>query len=401
MTVDGVIGSAANAGPLTIGIPASSANNFTAGLLPGSGAGTANATAVYASGTVVLTNANYYTGGTVLQSGTLNFNGFNALGGGNYGGITFNGGTLQYAANFSGNNGTADITGGGAGSVTLAAGGGAIDLNGNTATYSGSIAHGGSGALVIRSSIPGGVLNLAGANNYSGLTTITNATLNANNATGSATGSGNVVVQNKGVLAGPGAVAGSVTVAAGGTLAPGGFDVFDIGGSLTLNAGATTTLAVQHAPLSNGVVNVTGTLAEGGGLIVTNIGTGALTNGDSFQLFNAANFTGAFTSLTLPTLATNLSWNTNTLATEGLISVVALASPTISGIEINSNDLSISGSGGVDSWRCIVLSATNLVTPQWLPVATNQFDASGNLSLTLTNAVDPNTPQMYYKLQLQ
>ncbi len=42
-------------------------------------------------GTVVITNANYYFGGTLLQSGTLAINGIFALGGANYGGLTFNG----------------------------------------------------------------------------------------------------------------------------------------------------------------------------------------------------------------------------------------------------------------------------------------------------------------------
>jgi autotransporter-associated beta strand protein len=401
LTVDGLVGSAAGAGPLTIGLPPSSANNFTAGLLPGTGTGTANPTPVYATGTVMLTNANSYTGGTVLQSGTLNINGSYALGGANYGGLTFNGGTLQYAVNFPGNNGTADLTSAGGTGMTLAAGGGAIDLNGNTVTYAGAFGNGGSGALVVKSSLAGGVLNLNGANNYSGATTVTNATLSANNASGSATGSGNVLVQNQGVLAGPGAVGGAVTVASGGTLAPGGFSVFDIGRDLTLAAGASTTLAVQHSPLNNTVVNVTGTLTEGGVLTVTNTGTSALTNGDSFQLFNAGNFTGAFSAVSLPALATNLVWNTNTLAAEGLLSVVALAPPTIANIQIAGNDLTIIAAAGADSWRCVILSATNLVAPQWTPVVTNQFDARGNFSLTLTNAVNPGQTQTFYRLQLQ
>jgi len=100
----------------------------------------------------VLTNANTYTGGTVLQSGTLNINGIYALGGANYGGLTFNGGTLQYATNFSGN-GSGDLTSMGTAGVTLASGGGTIDLNGNAVTCAGSIGNGGSGALLIESSL--------------------------------------------------------------------------------------------------------------------------------------------------------------------------------------------------------------------------------------------------------
>jgi len=394
LTVDGLVGSAAGAGPLTIGI----VNNNTPALVPGTGSGTANA-AVYATGTVVLTNANYYTGGTVLQSGTLNINGIYALGGANYGGVIFNGGTLQYAANFTGNNGSADLTSVGTAGITLAAGGGTIDLNGNSVTYSGSIGNGGSGSLLVKSSLAGGTLTLSSANNYSGTTMVTNATLNANNTSSSATGSGNVLVQNKGILTGAGGIGGSLAVATGGTLTPGAFNAFDIGGDLSLAVGATTILAIQHSPLSNAVVNVTGTLTEGGALIVTNIGTSALTNGDSFQLFNAANYTGNFSTLTLPSLATNLFWNTNLISINGTLSVSAYVSPAINQTTVDGGNVIISGTGGVPNWNYYLLASTNLVSPNWVPVATNQFDATG--SFTVTNSVNSGSPQMYFRLQLQ
>jgi len=37
----------------------------------------------------------------------------------------------------------------------------------------------------------------------------------------------------------------------------------------------------------------------------------------------------------------------------------------------------------------------------WAPVATNWFDASGNFSITLTNAISAGLGQSFYKLQLQ
>jgi hypothetical protein len=36
---------------------------------------------------------------------------------------------------------------------------------------------------------------------------------------------------------------------------------------------------------------------------------------------------------------------------------------------------------------------------QWTRVATNQFDSSGNFSLS--KPVDPSAPQTYYQIQLQ
>ena len=372
---------------LTIGLPAG-------GLVPGTGPGTANLTPVYATGTVVLTNANYYTGGTILQSGTLNFNGLYALGGGNYGGLMFNGGTLQYAAGFTGLNGSADLTSIGTAGLTLAAGGGTIDLNGNAVTYAGSIGNHGSGALTVKN----GTLTLLGANAYGGNTTVTNTTLVVSNLSGSATGSGAVTVQNGGTLAGNGAVAGSVTLAAGGTLAPNSpGDNLTVGGNLTLANGSKTVLRVQHAPLISDTVIVTGTLIAGGSLWVTNTG-GALANGDSFTLFTAGGFSGGFTNLVLPPLAGGLLWDTNNLYPAGSLSVVSLSSPLIATVQITGTSLTLAGAGGVSSWPFVLLTATNLAGP-WTPVLTNQFDPAGNFNLSTT--VDPAQPQTFYQLRLQ
>ena len=398
-TVGGVVGSTAAAGPLNIGIAASGANGNVPGLLPGTGAGTANTTPVYATGTVVLTNANYFTGGTVLQSGTLNINGLYALGGANYGGLTFNGGTLQYVTNFPGNNGSADLTSIGTAGITLAAGGGTIDVNGNSVTYANSIGNSGSGALTVKSSLTGGKLTLLSNNNYSGDTTVTNAALSVNNSAGSATGTGDVLVQNAGVLSGNGAISGSVTVAAGGTLAVGNTsDSLAVGGNLTLNAGSATLLQVQHSPPANSSVGVGGNLTFGGALTVTNLG-GALTNGDSFLLFDAGGYAGAFASLSLPALATNLVWNTNYLAVNGTLSVAAYLPPFIGPPAVTGTNMTVGGSGGIPGWTYYVLTATNLAAPVWVPVATNQFDVDGTFSFT--NTLPPGLAQQFLRLQLQ
>jgi hypothetical protein len=101
----------------------------------------------------------------------------------------------------------------------------------------------------------------------------------------------------------------------------------------------------------------------------------------------------------LPPLADGLLWDTNTLVTSGTISVVVLTPPLISGIQMSGAGLVISGTGGAASWPYLVLTATNLANPQWTPVATNQFDAVGNF--TITNVIDPGQPQTFYQLQLQ
>ena len=398
LTVDGVIGGATGAGPLTIGIAASAANSNVAGLLPGSGPGTANA-AAYATGTVVLTNANSYTGGTVLKSGTLNVNGINALGGANYGGLTFDGGTLQYAPAFDGN-GTGDLTAPSAG-ITVSAGGGTLDVNGNSVTYSNSFGKNGAGALTVRSSLAGGVLTLMGANTYAGNTTLTNVTLVAGNGNGSATGAGVVVVQNGASLQGAGTLAGSVSVEPGGTLAPGGpFGVLTIGNNVTLAAGSTTLAAIQHSPPACGGLSVGGAFAAGGTLIVTNSGAAAPSAGDSFPLFAASGYSGSFAALTLPALSDGLAWDTNALNSTGVLTVVVTRSPAIGTVSVSGGSLTLTGSNGVGSAKFCLLSSTNLLTPlaNWTRELTNEFDADGRFSVTNTL---PAAPRKFYRLQLQ
>ena len=59
---------------------------------------------------------------------------------------------------------------------------------------------------------------------------------------------------------------------------------------------------------SNAVAQVTGSLAYGGTLIITNLGATAFAAGDSFKLFNAANYSGTFANL-LPVISgINLAW---------------------------------------------------------------------------------------------
>jgi hypothetical protein len=158
-------------------------------------------------------------------------------------------------------------------------------------------------------------------------------------------------------------------------------------------------MQIQHSPLNHDTVALGGTFTAGGTLIVTNVGGDALAAGDTFPLFSAGNYSGAFDHIELPPLTGNLVWNTNTLTASGTISVTTLSSPVIANLAISDGDLVISGAGGVDSWPFYLLSTTNLATGNWTPVATNQFDSAGHFSVT--NALSPNAPQMYFRLQLQ
>jgi autotransporter-associated beta strand protein len=269
--------------------------------------------------------------------------------------------------------------------------------NNNDATFSGRIVNGLGTTAIVKTGT--GTWTLAGTNTYSGGTTINGGTLLVKNAGGSATGSGSVTVNAGGTLAGHGMIAGAVIVSSGGLLAPGGSPGgLTLSNNLTLAPGSTTFLQVQASPLTNDVLEIGGTLIEGGTLTVTNVG-GTLVSGDSFRLFNAGAYAGAFANFILPALAGNLVWNTNALALSGTLSVAAYAPPVIGSISLAGGNLVASGSGGIPFWTYYVLASTNLTAAQWTPVATNQFDTAGNF--VFTNAIGGSARQSFYRLQLQ
>ncbi len=139
---------------------------------------------------------------------------------------------------------------------------------------------------------------------------------------------------------------------------------------------------------------------EGGTLIVSNIGATAFTAGDSFQLFNAASFSGAFANVILPPLSAGLAWNTNNLNTAGTLSVIINARPGFGAVASSGGSLIFTGAGGVANGSFYLLGATNLANPatNWLRLLTNQFDAGGNFDFT--NGFVTNAPQKFYRLQL-
>ncbi len=84
------------------------------------------------------------------------------------------------------------------------------------------------------------------------------------------------------------------------------------------------------------------------------------------------------------------------------ISVVP-AQPGIASFSLSGTNLVINGSNGLSELTYYVLTSTNLALPLhlWTPVATNFLNASGNFTITVTNAVNLNVPQCFYILQMQ
>ena len=300
----------------------------------------------------------------------------------NAGALVLNGGTLKpTAANTAFI--ASDVT------VSVQTNSAVIDTAGFDLGLLAPLLHGGGastdGGLLKRGA---GTLTLSGAGTYTGPTVVSNGTLLANNTVGSATGSGNILVLAGASLGGTGTLSGPLTVQPGGVLAPGAPT-----GTLTLGSPPTLTGTLALALVKSGLnlnnsklALASGTLAFGGTLAVTASGD-ALQVGDTFDLFDAPAFSGAFASLSLPALPTGWSWETNRLAVDGTVAVAGPQGPglhpSFSGPVLqNGTNLLLSGSGGLSNFTYYVLSSTNATLPltNWTMLATNLFDANGNSS---------------------
>jgi hypothetical protein len=210
-------------------------------------------------------------------------------------------------------------------------------------------------------------------------------------------------------LSGSGVVTGLVESVSGSTVAPGtpsttglltisGFDDTNILDGVTI-------MKINKGGLANDELSVTGSLVYGGALVLTNL-SGSLAAGDTFTLFNATGgYSGAFASVgprpNYP--AFGLAWNTNNLALNGSISVVAATvppPPRITGVSLSGITLMIQGSNGIPNESFVLLESTNLAVPLpvWVPVLTNTFDGSGDFSLSVATT---NSPQEFFTLQMQ
>jgi autotransporter-associated beta strand protein len=204
-------------------------------------------------------------------------------------------------------------------------------------------------------------------------------------------------------LSGNGSVKGNITLATAALLAPGSnaIGALTFSNALTFAAGSTNQFELSKTSQTNDVAKVLGNVSLGGTLIVTNL-SGTLAANDSFKLFDAASYSGAFSTVILPPLGAGLAW-TNQLSISGTIAVVSTtpANPPVFGsVSSAGNNLVLSGSNGTPNASFYTLAATNVALPlaNWSRVATNQFDANGYFNLT--NPIDPAMPQLFYRLQL-
>jgi hypothetical protein len=213
-------------------------------------------------------------------------------------------------------------------------------------------------------------------------------------------------------LAGVGRINGSLVVSAGATLSPAGTNV-TLG--ITSGTNATGTISATNAIILNGttaiklngsdtndVVQSTGAgITYGGTLNLVNISTAPLAAGNSFQIFNAAGYSGSFTNLAPTTPGIGLIWDVTQLNSGKLKVIAAPAQPAINNVTVLGSSLIFSGTNGVATSNYVVLTSTNVATPliNWTPLVTNVFDVNG--AFHVTNIISSDNPQQFYRIQLQ
>ena len=265
-------------------------------------------------------------------------------------------------------------------------------------TYAGTIMDANSSLITHITKAGTGTWTLTGANSYSGMTTVNAGCLLVNGNQSSATGAASVA--SGATLGGTGIIGGAVTINSGGKLSPGvGVGTLTIGNDLTLQSGAVLNFELGATNASDEVV-VSGALALGGTLNVTNMaGFGA----NTYTLFTCGGaLSGSLPSIGVMPAGYTGSVNTNTPGQVKLVVQAIPANPPVfGGATLAGGKLNLSGSGGTTNGTYYILASTNLALPpaQWQFIATNQFDGSGNF--TVTNLVNTNAPQRFYLLRSQ
>src|SRR5437867_4142881 len=263
--------------------------------------------------------------------------------------------------------------------------------------WSGSIANSADTLVAtLLAKLGSGTWILSGANIYRGSTTVREGTL-ALAATGSISNSPTIDVQagatfdvsaqpgfkvlDSQTLKGNGTVLGAVNVAANGTLSAGAsVGALTVSGALTFASGATNVTEIDLLNGTNDVVNAA-SIAYGGTLVVNEITGNPFAQGNSFKIFNASTYSGAFAFTILPALDPSLRWDLSNLTVDGTIKVGASVNtnrPSITAAVVG-NSLDISWPADHTGWS--LMGQTNGLN---VGISTNWVTVPGS---TATNHV--------------
>ena len=209
-------------------------------------------------------------------------------------------------------------------------------------------------------------------------------------------------------LEGIGGINGSLVVSPGAIVSPGGTNttigittgsnpVGTIVASANIALNGTTIIKLDGT--TNDIIDAATNITYGGTLNLANISGSPLAAGSSFQIFQAASYSGAFTSITPATPGAGLAWNKSQLSS-GIISVVtSTQGVVIQPPSVSNGNFVFSGTGGTSGAPYYVLASTNLLTPLsgWAVTATNTFDSNGNFSVT--NPLSAGSRQLFYTIR--
>lgn len=259
---------------------------------------------------ITLGGNNTYGGGTTVSSGTLKLGASEVIPDGvGKGNVTVTGtldlNTFNETLNGLNGSGTVDTVAGGTPILTVGNSDASSTFSGVIKNTAGSLSFVKTGA---------GTLTLNGVSTFTGTTTISG-----------------------GKLSGTGTLKSPTTIAGGATLAPGSATI----GTLTINNTLSYAAGSNHiarisksgSTLAADLVSGVTTLTYGGTLSLTASGD-TLAAGDSVTLFSAVAYSGTFASMSLPPLASGLTWDLSGLPYNGTLTVVDPNAPAPRGVDL-------------------------------------------------------------------
>lgn len=192
-----------------------------------------------------------------------------------------------------------------------------------------------------------GTLIMDAVNTYANGTTLAGGSLIVNGTLPA----GAFSISNGCTLGGNGTIYPAVTLPSGSTISPGSsVGKLTVSNSVTLAAGSTTRIELNKALGTNDQLRVTGNLAYGGTLTVTNL-DGQLWAGDSFQIFSPNTVSGVFAVTNLPALIPGFNWVWNPASGTLSISSTVALNPTNITADVSSNSLQLSWPSDHTGWR--------------------------------------------------
>ena len=285
-----------------------------------------------------------------------------------------------------------------------------VGADGTSTTFDGVFGNGAAASLGV-TKVGAGTLSLSGSSSNSGPVTVS-AGIIALTGEGSFSNANQIVIGSAGVLdviartdgtlnlnsgktlKGTGGLNGNLLALAGSTVSPGAsIGTLTVSNNATLGGDLFMEVNRTSSPNADSLV-VVGTLAAGGTLTVTNIGS-ALQANDTFQFFpsGVSGFTANLPTYDIPN-ARQYTWQTNltTLGSVKVLTSVAIAQPTL-GIVKSGNTLTFSWTGPFK-----LQSQTNSLS---VGISNNWGNYPGGSTSPVVVTVNPVNPTVFYRLSLQ